>query len=124
MLLIAVAAIVFVVGGIGIMNVLFVTVKERTQEIGLLKALGSRKREILLEFLMEANLISLFGGVVGVILGFALIPAVEMTGMRCEPVVLGGILALVFAVITGTIFGFYPAFKASRLTPIEALSQD
>lgn len=124
MLLIAVAAIVFVVGGIGIMNVLFVTVKERTQEIGLLKALGSRKREILLEFLMEANLISLFGGVVGVVLGFALIPAVEMTGMRCEPVVLGGILALVFAVITGTIFGFYPAFKASRLTPIEALSQD
>ncbi|MDE7302949.1 MAG: hypothetical protein K2N60_06480 [Oscillospiraceae bacterium] len=77
-----------------------------------------------MEFLMEANLISLFGGVVGVVLGFALIPVVEMTGMRCEPVVLGGILALVCAVITGTIFGFYPAFKASGLTPIEALSQD
>lgn len=124
MLLIAVAAIVFIVGGIGIMNVLFVTVKERTQEIGLLKALGSRKREILLTFLMEANFISLFGGIVGVIVGFALIPVVELTGMRCEPVILGGILALVFAVITGTVFGFYPAFKASRLTPIEALSQD
>lgn len=124
MLLIAVAAIVFVVGGIGIMNVLFVTVKERTQEIGLLKALGSRKVEILLEFLMEANFISLFGGIVGVALGFALIPAVEFFGMRCEPVVLGGILALIFAVATGTIFGFYPAFKASGLTPIKALSQD
>lgn len=124
MLLIAVAAIVFVVGGIGIMNVLFVTVKERTQEIGLLKALGSRKREILMMFLMEANFISLFGGVVGVAAGFALIPVVELTGMRCEPVVLGGILALIFAVVTGTVFGFYPAFKASRLTPIEALSQD
>lgn len=124
MLLIAVAAIVFVVGGIGIMNVLFVTVKERTQEIGLLKALGSRKIEILLEFLMEANFISLFGGIVGVALGFALVPAVEFFGMRCEPVVLGGILALIFAVATGTIFGFYPAFKASGLTPIKALSQD
>lgn len=124
MLLIAVAAIVFVVGGIGIMNVLFVTVKERTQEIGLMKALGSRKVEILLEFLMEANFISLFGGIVGVALGFALIPAVEFFGMRCEPVVLGGILALIFAVATGTIFGFYPAFKASGLTPIKALSQD
>lgn len=123
-LLIAVATIVFVVGGIGIMNVLFVTVKERTQEIGILKALGCRKREILLEFLMEANLISVFGGVIGVAAGFALIPAVELTGMRCEPVALGGILALVFAVITGTVFGFYPAFKASRLMPIEALQQD
>ncbi len=106
------------------MNVLFVTVKERTQEIGLLKALGSRKVEILLEFLMEANFISLFGGIVGVTLGFALIPAVEFFGMRCEPVVIGGILALIFAVATGTIFGFYPAFKASGLTPVKALSQD
>lgn len=124
MLLIAVAAIVFVVGGIGIMNVLFVTVKERTQEIGLLKALGSRKIEILLEFLMEANFISLFGGIIGVALGFALVPAVEFFGMRCEPVVIGGILALIFSVATGTIFGFYPAFKASGLTPIKALSQN
>lgn len=124
MLLIAVAAIVFVVGGIGIMNVLFVTVKERTQEIGILKALGCRKREILLEFLAEANLISVFGGIVGVVAGFALIPVVELTGMRCEPVVMGGVLALVFAVVTGTIFGFYPAYKASRLMPIEALQQD
>jgi putative ABC transport system permease protein len=124
MLLIAVATIVFIVGGIGIMNVLFVTVKERTQEIGILKALGCRKREILMEFLMEANLISMFGGIIGVAAGFALIPAVEMFNIRCEPMVLGGILALVFAVITGTVFGFYPAFKASKLTPIEALSQD
>ena len=124
MLLIAVAAIVFVVGGIGIMNVLFVTVKERTQEIGLLKALGSRKREILLTFLIEANFISLFGGIVGVAVGFALIPVVELSGMRCEPVISGGVLALIFAVVTGTIFGFYPALKASQLTPIEALSQD
>lgn len=124
MLLIAVAAIVFVVGGIGIMNVLFVTVKERTQEIGILKALGCHKREILLEFLLEACLISLFGGVIGVGLGYGLVPLVEFLGMRCEPLAAGGVLSLAFAIVTGTVFGFYPAFKASRLTPIEALSQD
>lgn len=123
-LLIAVASIVFAVGGIGIMNVLFVTVKERTCEIGLLKALGSQKRIILLEFLFEACVIALFGGIVGVAAGYALIPAVEMTGTRAEPVFLAGILSLIFAVLTGTIFGFYPALKASRLTPIEALGSE
>lgn len=123
-LLIAVASIVFVVGGIGIMNVLFVTVKERTGEIGLLKALGSKKRVILLEFLLEAGMIAAFGGIVGVGLGYALIPAVEMAGTRAEPVIPAGILSLVFAVVTGTIFGFYPALKASRLTPIEALGSE
>lgn len=124
MLLTAVASIVFVVGGIGIMNVLFVTVKERTQEIGLLKALGTKKQTILFEFLLEACFISLFGGIAGVGAGFGLVPAVELLGMRLEPSVTGGLLALVFAVLTGTIFGFYPAFKASKLTPIEALTQD
>ncbi len=123
-LLIAVASIVFTVGGIGIMNVLFVTVKERTGEIGLLKALGSKKRVILLEFLLEAGMTAAFGGVVGVGVGYALIPAAEMTGTRAEPVALAGVLAFVFAVITGTVFGFYPAFKASRLTPVEALANE
>lgn len=124
MLLIAVASIVFVVGGIGIMNVLFVSVKERTQEIGILKALGCHRREILLEFLTEANFISVFGGIVGVGAGFALVPVVRMSGMTVAPLAVGGVLALVFAVVTGTVFGFYPAYKASTLTPIEALSQE
>jgi putative ABC transport system permease protein len=124
MLLIAVASIVFIVGGIGIMNVLFVSVKERTSEIGILKALGCSRREILLEFLMESNFIATFGGVVGVGVGFALVPLVKMTGMTLAPLPIGGILAVLFAVLTGTVFGFYPAYKASILTPIKALSEE
>lgn len=124
MLLISVASIVFVVGGIGIMNVLFVSVKERTQEIGILKALGSSKREILLEFLMEANFIATFGGIVGVGVGYALVPVLQMLGATAVPLSSSAFLALAFAILTGTLFGFYPAYKASILTPIKALSQD
>ena len=123
-MLVAVAAIVFIVGGIGIMNVLFVTVKERTSEIGLLKALGSKRSVILAEFLMEACMIALFGGVVGVGAGYALIPVAELLGTRAEPVAAAGALSLVFAVVTGTIFGFYPAYKASKLTPIQAMTDE
>lgn len=122
LLLLAVAIIVFIVGGIGIMNVLFVSVQERTPEIGILKAIGCSKKTILLEFLAEANIISLIGGIVGVGLSFALIPLVEFTGIRTEPSVTGAVLALSFAVFTGTAFGFYPAYKASKLVPIEALN--
>lgn len=123
-LLIAVASIVFIVGGIGIMNVLFVSVKERTREIGILKALGSSKRDILLQFLLEANLISVFGGTLGVAVSCALIPIVRCTGMTVLPSTTGALLALTFAIVTGTLFGFYPAWQAAALKPIEALNQD
>ncbi|MBQ8979093.1 MAG: FtsX-like permease family protein, partial [Oscillospiraceae bacterium] len=101
-----------------------VTVKERTGEIGLLKALGSQNGVILTEFLLEAAVIALFGGVIGVAAGYALIPAVELTGTRVEAVMSAGVLSLAFALVTGTVFGFYPALKASKLTPIEALSEE
>ena len=124
MLLIAMAIIVFIVGGIGIMNVLFVSVKERTNEIGILKALGCSKRDILLEFLMEACFMSLIGAILGVLLALGITPVVERMSVRVELSVSGAVLSLAFGVITGTIFGFYPAYKASTLIPVVALNQE
>ncbi|MDL2233321.1 ABC transporter permease, partial [Ruminococcaceae bacterium OttesenSCG-928-L11] len=124
MLLMAVAAIVFLVGGIGIMNVLFVSVKERTKEIGVLKALGMQRGHVLLEFLFEAVMISVFGGAAGVGLSILIIPLAERFGIRMEPALYAYTAAFGFAVACGTIFGFYPAFKASKLIPVEALTQE
>ena len=124
LLLIAMAAIVFLVGGIGIMNVLFVSVKERTNEIGILKAIGCSQRNILYEFLLEAAAISLIGGIVGVGLSWFIVPAVEYFGVRVEMSIFAMGLALVFSIGTGTLFGFYPAYKASKLVPVEALGAE
>ena len=124
LLLIAMAVIVFIVGGIGIMNVLFVSVKERTNEIGILKALGCSRRDILLEFLLEASCISLLGAVIGVLLSLGITPIVEMLSVRVSLSVTGAVLSLVFGIATGSVFGFYPAYKASRLIPVVALNQE
>ena len=123
-LLIAMAAIVFIVGGIGIMNVLTVSVKERTKEIGILKAIGCTKKDILIEFLLEACFISILGGILGVLLSFGITPIVEYFDVRVELSVAGAVLAVVFAIFTGTVFGFYPALKASKLVPVEALNEE
>ena len=123
-LLAAMAIIVFIIGGIGIMNVLFVSVKERTNEIGILKALGASRRMILFEFLIESAAISFLGGVLGVALSFAITPVVEYYGVRVEANASAWLAALGFAVLTGTIFGFYPAWKASRLIPVDALQAE
>ncbi len=124
LLLSAMAAIVFFVGGIGIMNVLFVSVKERTNEIGILKAIGTPRSNILLEFLTESAAISLIGGMLGVGVSFALLPVAGWLEIRVETGIVPCLIALGFAVLTGTVFGIYPAWKASRLEPVDALNAD
>ncbi len=124
MLLVCMAVIVFIVGGLGIMNVLFVSVKERTNEIGILKAIGCSKKDILVEFLLEASCTSLVGAILGIMLALGLTPALEYFGITVSLSVSGGVLSLVFGVLTGTIFGFYPAYQASSLIPVEALNHE
>ncbi len=124
MLLVAMAVIVFVVGGIGIMNVLFVSVKERTNEIGILKAIGCSRKNILSEFLLEASAISFLGGILGIVASLLITPVVQQFNVRVELSATAFLAALGFAVITGTVFGFYPAFKASKLVPVEALNAE
>ncbi len=124
LLLTAMAVIVFIIGGIGIMNVLFVSVRERTEEIGILKAIGASRSCILLEFLFESAAISLIGGVLGVALSFAVTPLVEYYGIRVEANITAWVASLLFSILTGTIFGFYPAWQASRLVPVEALDAE
>lgn len=125
MLLISVAAIVFLVGGIGIMNVLFVSVRERTKEIGILKAIGTSKKDILLQFLLESIGIGVFGGVVGVAGSFLALPLLmHYTDIAVSPSAKGQLVALAFAIFTAAIFGFYPAYRASELKPIDALNYE
>ncbi|MCQ2502110.1 MAG: ABC transporter permease, partial [Lachnospiraceae bacterium] len=123
-LLSAMAVIVFLVGGIGIMNVLFVSVKERTNEIGILKAIGTSKTDILSEFLAESALISLIGGMIGILVSLGLVPILEYYQVRVEISSAACFAALGFALLTGIIFGIYPAWKAAKLEPVEALQAD
>ena len=117
-----IAGISLLVGGIGIMNIMLVSVTERTREIGIRKAIGAKRRDILMQFLIESVVISGMGGVLGLLLGFGLMSVLEnMLGMTLA--VTPGIvyLALGFSMGVGVIFGLYPANKASKLRPIEAL---
>lgn len=121
-LLAAIASISLVVGGIGIMNIMLVSVTERTREIGLRLALGARRRDVRDQFMIEAVTLCLAGGILGIVLGVG--SAVGLARLADWPVLLGPesmIAALVFAAAVGLFFGYYPAWKASRLDPIEAL---
>ncbi|HET7671478.1 MAG TPA: ABC transporter permease [Burkholderiales bacterium] len=122
LLLAAVASVSLLVGGIGIMNIMLVSVTERTREIGLRMAVGARTRDILGQFLVEAVTLSLIGGLIGVALGVGTSAAIaQFAGWRIvvSPEAIG--LAVAFAFVIGVFFGFYPARKAARLNPVEAL---
>jgi len=118
----AIAAISLVVGGIGIMNIMLVSVTERTREIGIRKAIGALRRDILAQFLLESLVLSLLGGAIGIALGWS-ISALASSLFDLPLVVdLGTImLSATFAAVVGLVFGIYPAWRASNLRPIEAL---
>jgi putative ABC transport system permease protein len=122
LLLGAVASVSLLVGGIGIMNIMLVSVTERTREIGLRMAVGARGRDILKQFLVEATTLSMIGGLLGVALGIGASVAIgEFAGWRVDITSQAVVLAVGFSAAVGVFFGFYPARKASRLLPIEAL---
>ena len=127
--LVGIAAISLLVGGIGIMNTMYTSVHERTKEIGIMKALGAKNRNILLVFMIESGLLGLFGGIIGVSLGFGIAKLVEYVAFRYyesvliqaqfSPMLLIGMLLFGFGV--GAISGMFPARQAAKLKPVDAL---
>ena len=118
----AIAAISLLVGGIGIMNIMLVSVTERTKEIGIRKSLGARRRDILTQFMVESAILSLSGGLIGIVLGFGISSLAGMflpLNLRLNPVAV--MIAVIFSLVVGIFFGLYPASKASKLDPIDAL---
>lgn len=122
MMLFAIASVSLLVGGIGIMNILLVSVTERTREIGVRMAVGAKRHHIMMQFLIEAMTLSLVGGVLGIALGIA--GAKLTTAIAGWPTIISGdviVVAFFFSLVVGLFFGLYPANKAARLNPIEAL---
>lgn len=123
--LIWIASISLLVGGIGVMNIMLVSVTERTREIGLKKAIGARNSSIMWQFLTEAGVLTSMGGVIGVVFGIILAQIISaLTGTPSAISIPAIIVAVLFSVVIGIVFGLLPAYKASRLDPIEALRRE
>ena len=120
-LLAAIAGVSLLVGGIGIMNIMLVSVTERTREIGIRMAVGGRKRDILFQFLTESVILSIMGGILGIGLAFLVCKIMTTAGIPAaiNPLII--LASTLFAALVGIIFGYYPALKAARLYPIDAL---
>ena len=119
---VAVAAISLLVGGVGVMNIMLVSVAERTREIGIRMSIGARARDILVQFLVEAIVLTLIGGVLGILLGGASAIGIgHVLDMSMTPSVGAVAIAVVTSVAIGTAFGFLPAWRAAKLDPIAAL---
>jgi macrolide transport system ATP-binding/permease protein len=122
LLLGSIAAISLLVGGIGIMNIMLVSVTERTREIGLRKAIGASNKDIMAQFLIEAILMTFIGGIAGILLGSGIATLITVfAGWSVKVSLFSVILATGFSLIVGIAFGIWPAQKASQLDPIEAL---
>ena len=120
-LLAAIAGVSLLVGGIGIMNIMLVSVTERTREIGIRMAVGGRKRDILFQFLTESVILSLMGGLIGIGMAFLACQILEMAGVPTSISPMIVTVSTMFAALVGVVFGYYPALKAARLYPIDAL---
>ena len=124
-LLSTIASIYLIVGGIGIMNIMLVSVNERTKEIGIIITIGAKSKDIIIQFLSEAALLSITGGVIGVILGYVLSKvASTLVGWPAIINTESIIIATLFSGIIGIFFGIYPAFKASKMDPIKAIRNE
>ena len=124
LLLGGIASISLIVGGIGVMNVMLVSVTERTKEIGIRKALGAKRIDILLQFLTEALVLCLVGGIIGIISGLGIGNLLGKMGYTFTPSIMIVLVAFLSSALIGTIFGIFPANKASKLNPIDALHTD
>lgn len=125
MQLIWIASISLLVGGIGVMNIMLVSVTERTREIGLKKAIGARDSNIMWQFLTEAGVLTSMGGVIGVVVGIAMAQIIsQLTGTPSAVSIPAILVAVLFSVVIGVVFGLIPAIKASHLNPIDALRRE
>jgi putative ABC transport system permease protein len=121
----ALAGVSLLVGGIGIMNIMLVSVTERTREIGIRLAIGAHEKHILIQFLVEATVLSLLGGLIGIAIGLGLAGGASFAlSIPFSPSVLVILLAVGFSALIGMVFGFFPALRGARLDPIEALRHE